>query len=125
MVLMERSIKHSMRRANTDVMHKTILLLLLQQQGRVTTRQLAALFYVKISAISELIKKLEIEGLITKEQGEDKRIKYIAINSTGQKYLEKLNKKISNKTETFFSNLTNDETYELSRLLNKLFTQNT
>jgi len=127
MNLISRSVKHKMRKANTDQMHKTVLLLLIQREGKVTIKQLADLFFVRISAVSELVQKLEDDELILRkcpQKNEDKRLRYITLSADGKKYLQKLSKKIDEKTEGFFKNLSEDEINNLSELLYKLFNKN-
>jgi len=121
MFLFSRAIKKRMRQANSNMLHRAVLLLLIKESGSVSVRQLSELFFVNIAALSETLTKMETEGYIKKVKGEDKRERYVRLTARGEREINTLTKHIDAKSQRAFATLTDKEVETLATLLSKLF----
>ena len=110
-----------MRQANSNMLHRAVLLLLIKESGSVSVRQLSELFFVNIAALSETLTKMETEGYIKKVKGEDKRERYVRLTARGEREINTLTKHIDAKSQRAFATLTDKEVETLATLLSKLF----
>ncbi len=100
-----------------------VLGILKKHNGEMTTSQLAEELDIRPSSVSELIKKLEKSGFVTRKKDEkDKRVTLIHLTESGITASEEKSDKIGDFSEIFFNSLDEDEQAELNRLLEKLLT---
>lgn len=100
-----------------------VLGILKKHNGEMTTSQLAEELDIRPSSVSELIKKLEKSGFVTRKKDEkDKRVTLIHLTVSGVTASEEKSDKIGDFSEIFFNSLAEEEQAELNRLLEKLLT---
>ena len=100
-----------------------VLGILKKHNGEMTTSQLAEELDIRPSSVSELIKKLEKSGFVTRKKDEkDKRVTLIHLTESGITASEEKSDKIGDFSEIFFNSLDEEEQAELNRLLEKLLT---
>lgn len=82
-------------------------------------------FSINRSTASELLSSLESKGAVVKQPDEfDSRIKYIILTSFGKRWYMKIVAQFEAIDNEFLSCLTEEETSELERLVNKLIKNN-
>ena len=93
------------------------ILEILKDNGHMTQRYLMELLHVKAGSLSEIVKKLEMKGLIEKlPNPEDRRSILISITAAGEDQIEKCD----GECEGAFGALDDEEKESLKHILKKL-----
>ncbi len=119
---------HMLQRGAHYMKHKkgfkrgqTNLLLLLQEHGSLTQRELQDFAGIRSSSMSELIGKLESEGVIKRtKDNDDQRNKIISLTEEGIALCNAEKQKFRQGTEELFTALSTDEKAQLESLMTKL-----
>lgn len=90
---------------------------ILAQRGAISQRELQELLHVQPGSVSEILRKLEDKGLLTRARGEDRRGNILTITEDGRAFAESLN-----ADEDLFAALDPSEQEQLRSLLKKLLT---
>lgn len=99
------------------------LLLLIFQNDGASQRDLAEQMDIRPSSMTEMLSKLEQNGLIVKKRDDkDQRIMHIHLTENGKKQAEKVSENKDTLAESFFAGLTEDEQEQLFMLIKKLST---
>ena len=99
------------------------VLALLTEEGDLSIAQLVESLDIRPSSASELVKKLEQQGYVTRTVSEDdKRVSILSITPEGKSILEKTGEVNADYFEEMFSGLDSNEQEQLSTLLDKLVT---
>lgn len=94
---------------------------MLLRSGGMTQRELTERLDIQPGSASELIKKLETAGLITREaNAEDRRTTNIMLTEEGRAQVEENRKQFKDTNRALFENLTEEEKQQLLSLLEKL-----
>ena len=94
---------------------------MLLRSGGMTQRELTERLDIQPGSASELIKKLETAGLITREaNAEDRRTTNIMLTEEGRAQVEENRKQFKDTNRTLFENLSEEEKQLLLSLLEKL-----
>lgn len=95
---------------------------LINDRGTITQKELLKALTLKSGTVSEVVKKLEKKGYITKTKNiNDKRVVDITLTYEGRIFLQEQTKINSEQEKVLFTSLTSEEQEELIYLLNKLF----
>lgn len=95
---------------------------LIAQKGAITQKELLEILTLKSGSVSEMVKKLEGQGFITKERdAADRRKINIAITDKGRSFIEEQSEINEEQEKVLFTSLSISEQQELERLLEKLF----
>ena len=95
--------------------------ILLSKTGSITQRELTEQLDIRPGSASEIIKKLESAGLITRQSNsEDRRTVNITLTDAGRARVEEINEKHGNANPAFFESLSEEEKQQLLVLLEKL-----
>lgn len=94
----------------------------LNLEDGLTQNYLAKILALKPGSLAELLKKMEIKGLIKREtDGQDKRVKRVYLTKEGQQEASRLDAlKKEQDTAAFFAGLNDDEQAEFSHYLEKI-----
>lgn len=93
----------------------------LRDNGPMSQSQLASLLEIRPQSLSELISKLESEGLICRTQSEeDKRQTIVSLTEAGKEKIAVISEARRRHAEEFFSPLSEEEKETLAQLLGKL-----
>lgn len=93
----------------------------LRDNGPMSQSQLATLLEIRPQSLSELISKLEGEGLICRAQSEeDKRQTIVSLTDAGLEKIQIISEARRRHAEEFFSPLSEEEKETLAKLLGKL-----
>lgn len=94
---------------------------ILEEHGEVTQRQLLELMNIRQSSLSEVVQKLEEQGLIQRERSDaDRRQIIIRLSDTGKKQIQHMDEQRILQSRDLLAALTDEEQQQLSRLLGKL-----
>ncbi len=94
----------------------------LKENGSVTQKELGEVLTLKSGTVSEVVKKLEAQGFITREKDRvDKRKTNLTITKQGGDFLEERLLVIRAQEKVLFEALSKEEQAQLERLLTKLF----
>lgn len=97
------------------------LLSTIKENNGSTQNELADMFNVKYSSMSERLNKLEILGYITKDIDEtNQRYKRIYITSTGKKAVTQANKTLTEFEEKLYKGFTKKDKKQLESYLEKM-----
>ncbi len=97
----------------------------LRDNGPMSQTQLAALLDIRPQSISELISKMESEGLVSRAQSEeDKRQTIVSLTEAGQEKIAVISEARRRHAEEFFSPLSDEEKTTLFEILQKLTDSN-
>ncbi len=97
------------------------LLSTIKENNGSTQNELADMFNVKYSSMSERLNKLEILGYITKDIDEiNQRYKRIYITSTGKKAVTQANKTLTEFEEKLYKGFTKKDKKQLETYLEKM-----
>lgn len=97
------------------------ILRILAQQGEMTQRQIQDILNIKSGSLSEIVRKMEGDGLITRtKQESDKRNIRLGITEKGMKEAESRLHKMKEQEEMLFDALSGEEQEQLYLLLEKL-----
>ena len=97
------------------------LLSTINENNGATQNELADMFNVKYSSMSERLNKLEILGYITKDIDEtNQRYKRIYITSTGKKAVTQANKTLTEFEEKLYKGFTKKDKKQLETYLEKM-----
>lgn len=97
------------------------LLSRLRDNGPMSQSQLATLLEIRPQSLSELISKLESEGLISRTQSEeDKRQTIVSLTDAGEEKIAVISEARRRHAEEFFAPLDEQEKEILSAILQKL-----
>lgn len=101
------------------------LLALLSEKDGVTQKSLAEAMFIRPPSLSELLFKMEEEGLIERRTNErDRREVLVFIAERGRRIAAMYSTDREKRTEAFFSALTQEEKEALSAILKKLLDSN-
>ena len=96
------------------------LLAVIAHENEPTSAQLAEILDIRPSSVSELLKKLEDAGFITREPDpDDKRVSRIHITDAGQAKLTEAQQAQTDFADQAFAGLTDEEQQQLLTLLTK------
>lgn len=98
---------------------KRILILLMQEEN-INQRSIAKQMDISSQAVSEVIKKLEQNGCVTKTAGAQNNENIISITDHGKDAAKEFKKRLSNHAELVFSNMTDKEIQVFQQLLCKI-----
>lgn len=97
------------------------LLSTIKENNGATQNELADMFNVKYSSMSERLNKLEILGYITKDIDDtNQRYKRIYITSTGKKAVTQANKTLTEFEEKLYKGFTKKDKKQLETYLEKM-----
>lgn len=97
------------------------LLLLISQNDGASQRELAEQMDIRPSSMTEMLTKLEQNGLIVKKRdNKDQRVMHIYLTEEGKKASEKITESKDTLAESLFTGLTEDEQEQLLILTQKL-----
>lgn len=97
------------------------LVALLMDNGPMAQSQLAAQLGIRPQSLSELIGKVEADGLVTRHQSaEDKRQTIVSLTEKGRANVETFRRAHRQHAEEFLSPLTYEEKQQFSAILRKL-----
>lgn len=104
----------------TQLPLERLLLLAWAHHRNVTSQaELAAHLFIEPSAVSRMVDRLEEEGLARRVTGEDRRRVHLAVTDMGLQQLEAFSEVLDTVTRDLRTELTESETEELQRLLEK------
>lgn len=117
----KNSDKDGKNKLNSKLNHsgKSLLCNLLDNDG-INQRNLASLLSVSPQAVSESIKKLELNNLIRKEAGSQKNENLIFLTDFGRERSLELREKIHAHANMIFADFSDDELSQLYSLLDKI-----
>ncbi|MGN1117710.1 MAG: MarR family winged helix-turn-helix transcriptional regulator, partial [Acutalibacteraceae bacterium] len=123
LILDLRDISHMMRMQYEGKASQKRILIILNECGTLTQKELTERLGVKPGSASEILSKLENAGLITRAQNkEDKRTTDITLTDDGSKLAFEASEQRQNRHEEMFSCLTAEEKMTLLSLLEKIRT---
>lgn len=94
----------------------------LREKGSVTQKELGEVLILKSGTVSEVVKKLEAQGFISREKDSvDKRKTNLTITKQGTDFLEERLLVIRAQEKVLFDVLSKEEQEQLEKLLLKLF----
>lgn len=97
------------------------LLSLLSENENVTSRELAELLDVRPSSLSEMLTRLENEGLVTRSADDaDKRVSRVSLTDGGKSLLSEVNAERESEAEKITACFTDEEAEQFSALCAKL-----
>lgn len=95
---------------------------LIAERGEITQKELLEILILKSGSVSEIVKKLENQGFITKKKdNNDKRKIKISITDKGRYFLDTQLAINVEQEKVLFTSLSDEEQKELIKLLSKLF----
>ena len=99
------------------------LLSLLGENENVTSRELAELLDVRPSSLTEMLTRLDSEGLVTRTTDEnDKRVTRVALTDSGKALLAQVEREREDDAEKLAACFTDEEAEQFSALCEKLYT---
>ncbi|MBQ2727213.1 MAG: MarR family transcriptional regulator [Clostridia bacterium] len=97
------------------------LVALLMDNGPMVQSQLAAQLGIRPQSLSELICKVEADGMVTRRQSEeDKRQTIVSLTEKGKASVESFRSAHRKHAQDFLAPLTDEEKHQLSEILRKL-----
>ncbi len=97
------------------------LVALLMDNGPMAQSQLAAQLGIRPQSLSELICKVEADGMVTRRQSEeDKRQTIVSLTEKGQANVETFRRAHRQHAEEFLAPLTDEEKQQIAIILRKL-----
>lgn len=100
------------------------LLAYIQRKGECTVTDIANHLEITLSAVTSLVDKLCIAGLVTRLRSvEDRRVVYMELTTEGKKVLEKIEANKNRLSEKIFSNIDTEEINNFFATIEKI-TQN-
>ncbi|PWG00396.1 MarR family winged helix-turn-helix transcriptional regulator [Levilactobacillus bambusae] len=114
--------KNGARHYHYQYSSQTRVLALIAQHQDITQSELSELLDIRPSSTSELLKKLESKGLVTRSADpNDGRVSHFTLTDAGQKIAKEFHgDAINDLTENLTQNLTSDEVDQLNHLLEKV-----
>lgn len=98
------------------------ILKILCKEGEMTQKELQQCLGIQAGSMSEIIMKLEEQGLITRTKHEkDRRKINLSMTTKGKAFFEEQMQEQLEEEKRLFEGLTEEEQNELQKLLNKLF----
>lgn len=95
-------------------------LCLLAEKGSLNQRTIAKSLNVTGQAVSDLVKKLEVHELISKESGEHNNENIITLTEKGTAKAQEVNQKLQTMATELFASFTQEEMDTFSSLLEKI-----
>lgn len=93
-------------------------LFILSKEGRMPQKEIARKLGVKPPSITALLKKLEIRGLIERNQDDqDQRISWITLSEEGKCYINRIKEAMKEMDDTMFRDILPEERLLFRRLL--------
>lgn len=119
--LLARCVIRVCKKVSSEEVCQNVIIIMLGVKP-MTIRELSTLFTVTHSLMSEIIAKLEKEGLVVKKkQAKDKRYRLIALTEKGKKLLKgEVEESLKNYTDVAYKNMTDKEIKTLDSLIQKL-----
>ena len=100
---------------------QTKILRILAEQGDMMQRKIQDILDIKSGSLSEIVRKMEADGLIIREKHEeDKRNIYIKITEKGRVKIEKDLARMKKEEEILFNSLSEEEQKQFYELCSKL-----
>lgn len=98
-----------------------ILAILADNEGAMRNNQLASAFRVSPSTLSEMLNRLENDGMLTRSQDPaDRRATLLALTDQGKRRADEIKEETHRAFAETFGNLTDDEKRQLIALLHKI-----
>lgn len=121
MIINLRDISHTMRALSEGRGSQRRILIMLLEAGRITQRRLTERLGIQPGSASEVLAKLEKNGLITRtESSADRRTTDIVLTDQGKSMAEEALRQRQTRHEEMLSALTEEEKNTLLSLLEKL-----
>lgn len=98
-------------------------LTVLLKEGALNQRTLAQMLSISPQAVSELVKKLEANGFVTKTNGKQKNENMISLTPLGKEISDMLKEIITNHAKQVFTEFTEEEVLLFGQFLDKLLLQ--
>lgn len=112
---------HALRRGHGGKVSQETVIRLLHIDGAMTQRELQERMRVQQSSVSELVKKLEDQGLVSKERDpRDRRKTILRLTEAGERQDATNKQKNRARDQRMFGMLDDHERAELTALLQKL-----
>lgn len=116
-----RDIGHTMRHLYEGRGSQRRILIIVDLAGSITQRELTKKLGIKPGSVSEVVRKLELAGLLVRTPSEtDRRTWSIALTGTGRAAAEWIRGKREKRHDQMFASLSGEEKQTLLRLLEKV-----
>ncbi len=98
---------------------------ILAEMGSMNQRSLSKQLQIKAQSVTAIVKKLEADGLIQKEEDPvNKSSTLLVLTKIGQQHADNFGNEIKDHSQSFFKDLSQEELKTLSTLLEKIIHSN-